>query len=192
MDRPGKDRRPQRRMSFNYKWDVQEQSASISFSSFGLTLTKRPLDLLDESFERSDQSAPVSLIQLSQGPIFARRESAQSSDDKKVNFSLCEWFCPKLSRAPTFKQPAIEGSSGYVNSSTVRLTSNGRFDPLLLEECDDQQYWQRQRRFPHRRPLPNLPAAQSTLDDEEEYFHSLHLSLVVITIRSCWITSMEL
>lgn len=211
MDRPAKERRPQRRMSFNYKWDVQEQSASISFSSFGLTI-KRPLDLLDESFERSDHSGPVSLIQLSQGPVIARRENIRPpiDDRSKANFSISEWFCPKLSRALSFRRPAIEGSSddlldhyrdaneaslcpnefspGYVDSSTVRLTDNARFDPLLLEECGDQQYWQRQRRFPHRRPLPSLPAPSYDDDDadghdrqeeEEEYFHSRHLSLVV-------------
>ncbi len=185
-------------MSFNYKWDVQEQSASISFSSFGLTLTKRPLDLLDESFERSDQSAPVSLIHLSQGQVFARRD-VTTPDERKGHFSFSEWFCPRLSRGPSVKRAtASEASAGlvdltssYVDSSTVRLTDNSRFDANLLEDCADQDYWQRQRRFPHRRPLPTLPApplsdadgdsTDDDDDDEEEYFHSRHLSLVVIT-----------
>ena len=201
MDRSGKDGRPppQRRMSFNYKWDVQEQSASISFSSFGLTLTKRPLDLLDESFERSDQSAPVSLIHLSQGQVFASRDvSTIPADERKGHFSLSEWFCPRLSRGPSRRANCeaasalpLDLATSYVDSSTVRLTDNRRFDPLLLEECADHDYWQRQRRFPLRRPLPSLPApplstedgdnADRELDEEEEYFHSHHLSLVVIT-----------
>lgn len=184
MERNGRPS-AQRRMSFNYKWDVQEQSASISFSSFGVTLTKRPLDLLDESFERSDQSAPVSLIQLSQGQVFARRSTPP--DSRKANFSIGEWFCPKLSRGPSLKQqeqPAQDSGpleflpATYVDSSTVRLTDNGRFDPHLLEECADQDFWQR-RRF--RRPLPGLPLRPSAdRDDEEQYFHSGHLSLVIL------------
>ncbi len=225
MERSGsKNGRPQRRMSFNYKWDVQQQSACVSFTSFGLTF-KRPLDLLDESFERSDQSAPVSLIHLSQGQVFRqdlsddRREPRATSVDRAAataaksgghhHFSIGEFFCPKLTRGQSVRR-RTEGdpldfplsASSYVDSGTVRLTDKRRFDPLLLEDYADQQYWQRQRLFPilHDRPLPSLPdprllaaAAAAAADgedshfddaqdrdDEEEYFHSCHLSLVVV------------
>lgn len=189
----GGGKRPQRRMSFNYNWDVQQQSASISFSSFGLTLTRRPLDLLDESFERDDPTAPVSLIQLSQGSIFARKDDGPSSAQSKSAFSIGDWFCPKLARhQQAIKSEASSGSTpslsglpvGYVDSSTIRLSTQGRFDPLVLEECDDRQHWQR--RLAHRQPLPELQP--STIDDdgsstdteeEEDYFLSRHCSLVV-------------
>ena len=194
-----KNGRPQRRMSFNYKWDVQQQSACVSFTSFGLTF-KRPLDLLDESFERSDQSAPVSLIHLSQGQVFARHDvdsedRAKSLDDGATkssgHFSIGEFFCPKLSRraADPLDYPV---ASSCIDSGTVRLTDKRRFDPLLLEDYADQQYWQRQRTFPmlHDRPLPSLPNPTLTADgqdaqdrdDDEQYFHSCHLSLVVVNL----------
>ena len=225
MERSGSKNngRPQRRMSFNYKWDVQQQSACVSFTSFGLTF-KRPLDLLDESFERSDQSAPVSLIHLSQGQVFARQDV---SDDRQhqpkvmtsleidrttKNRSIGEFFCPKLTRGQSVRKRTEAdpldfplASSSYVDSGTVRLTDKRRFDPLLLEDYADQQYWQRKRQFPilhHDRPLPSLPDPRLLLgatadggqdshehfddaqdrddDEEEEYFHSCHLSLVVI------------
>lgn len=213
-----KNERPQRRMSFNYKWDVQQQSACVSFTSFGLTF-KRPLDLLDESFERSDQSAPVSLIHLSQGQVFRqdpsdnRRQPRATSVDRAAaaaksghhHFSIGEFFCPKLTRGQSVRRRTEAdpldfplSTSSYVDSSTVRLTDKRRFDPLLLEDYADQQYWQRQRQFPilHDRPLPSLPDPRllaaaadgqdsrfddaQDRDDEEEYFHSCHLSLVVL------------
>jgi hypothetical protein len=228
MERSGSKNggRPQRRMSFNYKWDVQQQSACVSFTSFGLTF-KRPLDLLDESFERSDQSAPVSLIHLSQGQVFRqdlsddRREPRATSDDRAAaaaksgggghhHFSIGEFFCPKLTRGQSARRRTAAdpldfplSASSYVDSGTVRLTDKRRFDPLLLEDYADQQYWQRQRLFPilHDRPLPSLPDprllsaaaaaadgqedshfddAQDRDDEEEFYFHSCHLSLVVV------------
>lgn len=206
MERSEKNERvpPQRRMSFNYKWDVQQQSASVSFSSFGLTF-KRPLDLLDESFERSDGSAPVSLIHLSQGQVYARQDLIDAQQratlgdrEKCHHFSIGEFFCPKLTRGQSERRrteadpldfPLSSGS--YVDSGTVRLTEKRRFDPLLLEDYADQQYWQRQRQFPVRhRPLPNAPSsavddqgsnfdATQDRDVDEEYFHSRHLTLVV-------------
>lgn len=203
MERTGKGRAPpQRRMSFNYKWDVQQQSASVSFSSFGLTF-KRPLDLLDESFERSDGSAPVSLIHLSQGQVFATQDLIDvqqrvtlDNREKCHHFSIGEFFCPKLTRGQSERRRTVSdpvqfplSSSSYVDSGTVRLTDKRRFDPLLLEDYADDRYWQRQRQFQiDERPISaaddgddqdcNFDATQDR-DVDEEYFHSRHLSLVV-------------
>lgn len=83
----------QRRLSFQYRYDVQEQSGSVVLAGFGLELTKKPLDLLDESFERSDDnSAPVSLVRQDRlstvGKFFSRLKRRSSSSSSRAGKSF--------------------------------------------------------------------------------------------------------
>ena len=122
----------QRRLSFQYRYDVQEQAGSVVLAGFGLQLTKKPLDLLNESFERSDdQSAPVSLIRLDQ-------QDLPSSDQASGPFTIGQFFSRLKRRKSRVRQVAPRPSA--INSQTVRLPPH----PLR-----------------HRRPLPNLPSFHS-------------------------------
>ena len=198
----------QRKLSFNmersYRWDVQEQSGCISFSSFGVTITKRPLDLLDESFDRSDVSCPVSLVQLdkSHSPIVAKKQvlpvpavidhqkSNQGQNhghDHRSFFSLGDWLCTRFTGAEpsisTGDQPSLSRSV----DGTVRLPEDIRKKLMIdyHDEDDDDEPHQVKRAVRQRCPLPTFPSppppeeidADYSDDGEEETFCP-HFSLV--------------
>lgn len=172
----------QRKLSFNmersYRWDVQEQSGCISFSSFGVTITKRPLDLLDESFDRSDVSCPVSLVQLdkSHSPIVAKKQvlpvPAVVADkpsqhvDHRGFFSLSDWLCTRFTGAEpsvsTGDQPSLGRSEG-----TVRLPDDIR-EKLMADYSDDEAH-QVKRAVRQRCPLPTFPSPPPPEEIDADY-----------------------
>ena len=181
-------RPPRRRRlasSFNcqqYRWNVQERSGSIRHSAFGLTINRRPvLDLLDESFDRSEEefrsapTAPVSLVFEASQAGRSRASSPISRStvvDRSFSNCIANWFAPISNRLfhhqrqQQQQQPNSLDTSCPLKSRSY-LTESDRFYSLSTSTARLPVYQQRQLEpllFCHqrvrpkqRRPLPNLP-----------------------------------
>lgn len=137
------ERRPvQRRLSFNcerqYSYDVQERSGSITFSGFGFQLSSKPLDLLDESFERlDDQSGPVSLVRL------------LDQDGRLIHDLQCGVDRFKPARQAVLPAPPPP----FSNDQTVRV-----FHPIPPVRRLGRPSFNRKQ----RRALPSVPTSKSS------------------------------
>jgi hypothetical protein len=165
--------------SFNcqqYRWNVQERSGSIRHSTFGLTINRRPvLDLLDESFDRSEEefrsapTAPVSLVFEAQGQSRASSPISRSTTvDRSFSNCISHWLAPISNRL--FHQQQQQSNSLDTScpvKSSSYSTESDRFYSLSTSTARLPVYQQRQLepllfyhqrvRAKQRRPLPNLP-----------------------------------
>ena len=86
-----------------YHWDLRQASASVRFSSLGLGLDYgRRWPDADESFDASETSTTVSLLQLKSRQICcsAAVRPTLVDDDMVAGFSLGRWLCPRRKRPP--------------------------------------------------------------------------------------------
>lgn len=116
-----------------YHWDLQQPSASVRFSSLHLNYGKRWPDL-NESFDASESSGPVALIQLKSEHIcFPAVRPVPLDEGYKLSFSLTQWLCPrrKRSRHPNSHIHRIPLSESSVDHSFVYGSALAQFPPVV-------------------------------------------------------------
>ena len=115
-----------------YHWDLQQPNARVRLSSLHLDYGKRWPDL-DESFDASESSGPVALLQLkSEHVYFPAVRPVPLDESYRFSFSLPQWLCPRRKRnhhSKSFiRQMSLPDSS--VSHSFAHGSARTQFPPV--------------------------------------------------------------